>query len=388
MSEHWSEQVLRDSVKNARRVVVKVGSSSLSSVSGGLDMSRITQLVIELAQIHRSGRDVVLISSGAIATGLAPLKLKKRPRDLAHQQAAAAVGQGLLMQHYAELFAAHGILAGQVLLTVEDLTRHDSYNNALRTLGTLLQMGVVPVINENDTVATHEIRFGDNDRIAALIAQLTRADALILLTDVPGLYTAHPDEPGAEKITFVEDVENLDADTSRLGSAVGSGGMKSKVQAAKIASSAGIPVVMTNWQQLGPAARGEGVGTVFAPIDKRRPRRLLWLAYASSSQGKLYLDAGAQRAVVSANASLLPAGLTRVEGNFEAGDPVDLCDQQGTSIARGIVSYSSDELPKMIGKHTVELAESMGHEYDRAVVHRDMLIVLHAGTGSIGDRVN
>lgn len=388
MSEHWSEQVLRDSVKNARRVVVKVGSSSLSSVSGGLDMSRITQLVIELAQIHRSGRDVVLISSGAIATGLAPLKLKKRPKDLAHQQAAAAVGQGLLMQHYAELFAAHGILAGQVLLTVEDLTRHDSYNNALRTLGTLLQMGVVPVINENDTVATHEIRFGDNDRIAALIAQLTRADALILLTDVPGLYTAHPDEPGAEKITFVEDVENLDADTSRLGSAVGSGGMKSKVQAAKIASSAGIPVVMTNWQQLGPAARGEEVGTVFAPIDKRRPRRLLWLAYASSSQGKLYLDAGAQRAVVSANASLLPAGLTRVEGNFEAGDPVDLCDQQGTSIARGIVSYSSDELPKMIGKHTVELAELMGHEYDRAVVHRDMLIVLHAGTGSIGDRVN
>ena len=388
MSEHWSEQVLRDSVKNARRVVVKVGSSSLSSVSGGLDMSRITQLVIELAQIHRSGRDVVLISSGAIATGLAPLKLKKRPKDLAHQQAAAAVGQGLLMQHYAELFAAHGILAGQVLLTVEDLTRHDSYNNALRTLGTLLQMGVVPVINENDTVATHEIRFGDNDRIAALIAQLTRADALILLTDVPGLYTAHPDEPGAEKITFVEDVENLDADTSRLGSAVGSGGMKSKVQAAKIASSAGIPVVMTNWQQLGPAARGEEVGTVFAPIDKRRPRRLLWLAYASSSQGKLYLDAGAQRAVVSANASLLPAGLTRVEGNFEAGDPVDLCDHQGTSIARGIVSYSSDELPKMIGKHTVELAESMGHEYDRAVVHRDMLIVLHAGTGSIGDRVN
>lgn len=388
MSEHWSEQVLRDSVKNARRVVVKVGSSSLSSVSGGLDMSRITQLVIELAQIHRSGRDVVLISSGAIATGLAPLKLKKRPKDLAHQQAAAAVGQGLLMQHYAELFAAHGILAGQVLLTVEDLTRHDSYNNALRTLGTLLQMGVVPVINENDTVATHEIRFGDNDRIAALIAQLTRADALILLTDVPGLYTAHPDEPGAEKITFVEDVENLDADTSRLGSAVGSGGMKSKVQAAKIASSAGIPVVMSNWQQLGPAARGEEVGTVFAPIDKRRPRRLLWLAYASSSQGKLYLDAGAQRAVVSANASLLPAGLTRVEGNFEAGDPVDLCDQQETSIARGIVSYSSDELPKMIGKHTVELAESMGHEYDRAVVHRDMLIVLHAGTGSIGDRVN
>ena len=388
MSEHWSEQVLRDSVKNARRVVVKVGSSSLSSVSGGLDMSRITQLVIELAQIHRSGRDVVLISSGAIATGLAPLKLKKRPKDLAHQQAAAAVGQGLLMQHYAELFAAHGILAGQVLLTVEDLTRHDSYNNALRTLGTLLQMGVVPVINENDTVATHEIRFGDNDRIAALIAQLTRADALILLTDVPGLYTAHPDEPGAEKITFVEDVENLDADTSRLGSAVGSGGMKSKVQAAKIASSAGIPVVMTNWQQLGPAARGEEVGTVFAPIDKRRPRRLLWLAYASSSQGKLYLDAGAQRAVVSANASLLPAGLTRVEGNFEAGDPVDHCDQQGTSIARGIVSYSSDALPKMIVKHTVELAESMGHEYDRAVVHRDMLIVLHAGTGSIGDRVN
>lgn len=384
----WNESAIRSAIKDARRVVIKIGSSSLSSVTGGLDMERITRLVIELAQIHRGGADVVLISSGAIATGLAPLKLKRRPRDLAHQQAAAAVGQGLLMQHYTELFSAHGILAGQVLLTVEDLTRHDSYNNALRTLGTLLRMGVIPVINENDTVATHEIRFGDNDRIAALIAQLTRADALILLTDVPGLYTAHPEEPGSEKITFVEDVESLNVDTSRLGSAVGSGGMKSKVQAAQIAASAGIPVAMARWDELGPAARGEQVGTVFAPIDKRRPRRLLWLAYASSSQGKLYLDAGAEQAVVGSNASLLPAGVTRVEGEFEAGDPVDLCNERGESIARGIVAYSSAELPEMIGRHTVELAESLGDEYNRALVHRDMLIVLHAGTESIGDLPN
>lgn len=384
-NDGWTEAAVREAVGTARRIVVKIGSSSLASISGGLDEQKIENLVRVLANAHDGGRDVLLVSSGAIATGLKPLKLSKRPTDLAHQQAAAAVGQGVMMQRYTELFARRGIVTAQVLLTVEDLTRQESYQNALRTLGTLIRMGVVPIINENDTVATHEVRFGDNDRIAALIAQLARADALVLLTDVPGLYTAHPDEPGSKPISFVPDVEGLTVDTSRIGSKVGTGGMQTKLLAAQIACSAGIPVVLTDAKRVDAAISGWGVGTCIAPIDKRRPRRLLWLAYASSSRGKLYLDAGAVEAVLYNHASLLPAGISRIEGNFRAGDPVDLVDGQGESIARGLVSYDHADLAKMAGRHTVDIAESMGAQYDRAAVHRDVLIVLHSGTNSIGD---
>ncbi len=384
--EGWTEDTVREAIASARRIVVKIGSSSLASVNGGLDEAKIENLVAVLADAHDSGRDVLLVSSGAIATGLKPLKLSKRPTDLAHQQAAAAVGQGVMMQHYTQLFAARGIVTAQVLLTVEDLTRQESYSNALRTLGTLIRMGVVPIINENDTVATHELRFGDNDRIAALIAQLARADALILLTDVPGLYTAHPDEPGSKPISFVPDIEGLSVDTTRIGSKIGTGGMQTKLLAAQIACSAGIPVVLTQANQAKAAINGSRVGTCLAPIDKRRPRRLLWLAYASSSCGKLTLDEGALDAVLNKNASLLPAGISKIEGDFRAGDPVDLVNARGESVARGLVSYDHQDLAKMVGKHTVDIVQSMGEQYDRAAVHRDVLIVLHSGTNSIGDQ--
>ena len=227
-----TEEEVRQQVATGRRLVIKVGSSSLSSASRGLAEDRVAALVSALADAHDDGHDIVLISSGAIAAGLAPLQLRRRPRDLAHQQAAAAVGQGLLVQRYTELFRDRGILVGQVLLTVDDVTRQSTYANALRTLGTLLRMGVVPIINENDTVATHEIHFGDNDRLAALVAQLVRADALLLLSDVDSLFTAHPDEPGSLPISFVPDVEALTVDTHRIGSNIGSGGMTTKLQAA------------------------------------------------------------------------------------------------------------------------------------------------------------
>ena len=267
----------------------------------------------------------MLISSGAIAAGLAPLGLRRRPRDLAHQQAAAAVGQGLLMQRYTELFRERGILVGQVLPTVDDVTRQSTYANALRTLGTLLRMGVVPIINENDAVATHEIHFGDNDRLAALVAQLVRADALVLLSDVDALFTAHPDELDSLPITFVPDVEATDGrhpsdrfedrhrrhdnqtsgrpDRHRRGY---SGGARPGIAASAISSPANRSVPR------------------LSPIDHRRPRRLLWLAHASMASGALHLDAGAVRAVTQPNASLLAAGITNVTGDFVAGDPVDL----------------------------------------------------------------
>ena len=372
-----TEEEVRQQVATGRRLVVKVGSSSLSSASRGLAEDRVAALVSALADAHDDGHDIVLISSGAIAAGLAPLQLRRRPRDLAHQQAAAAVGQGLLVQRYTELFRDRGILVGQVLLTVDDVTRQSTYTNALRTLGTLVRMGVVPIINENDTVATHEIHFGDNDRLAALVAQLVRADALLLLSDVDSLFTAHPDEPGSLPISFVPDVEALTVDTHRIGSNIGSGGMTTKLQAAQIATGAGIPVVLGRASQVGEILVGEPVGTAFSPIDKRRPRRLLWLAHASMARGALYMDSGAVRAVTQANASLLAAGITKVTGDFVAGDPVDLVTPSGEAVARGLVNFDADQLPAMLGRRSSELAAELGVQYEREIVHRDSLILLN-----------
>ena len=367
----------RTEIAHAQRIVVKVGSSSLTNAEGGIDSQRMRALVETLVDVRASGRDVVLISSGAIAAGLAPLGLTRRPRDLATQQAAAAVGQGLLIHEYTELFAEQGLNVAQVLLTVEDVTRRNSYRNALRTLGRLLRLRVVPIINENDTVATHEIRFGDNDRLAALVAQLVRADALVLLSDVDGLYTAHPDEPGSELISHVADAHEVEADTTRVGSAVGTGGMTTKLQAAQIAVSAGISVVLTSADQARRALFGEEVGTYFAPVGKRRPRRLLWLAHASVARGRLQLDAGAVEAVLHRKASLLAAGITAIDGRFVAGDPVDLVTPDGIVIARGLVNFDSRQLPRMLGRNSHELAEALGLEYEREVVHRDALVLVH-----------
>jgi glutamate 5-kinase len=368
---------LRGAVAGAARVVVKVGSSSLTTPAGGIDPARIKALVDALAAVRNAGREVVLVSSGAIAAGLAPLALRSRPRDLATQQAAASVGQGLLMGHYTSLFADHQLGVGQVLLTVDDVTRHGHYRNAFRTFGRLLELGVVPIVNENDTVATHEIRFGDNDRLAALVAHLVHADALVLLSDVDSLYTAKPTEPGARRITDVRGESDLDGlDLSAKGSTVGTGGMVTKVEAARIATSAGIPVVLTSAEHAAAALAGQPVGTWFHATGKRRPTRLLWLRHASDARGSLRLDAGAVRALLERHASLLPAGITGVDGQFSAGEPVDLVGPDGSVVARGLVNYDAEELPPLLGRSTRELAAELGAGYDRTVVHRDALVVL------------
>lgn len=366
----------RPEVFRAQRVVVKVGSSSLTTPAGRIDTDRVQRLVDAIADLRARGCQVVLISSGAIATGLAPLGMARRPKDLASQQAAASVGQGLLVNEYIQRFGQHGLRVGQVLLTVDDLTRRASYTNVVRTMARLLTLQVIPVVNENDTVATHEIHFGDNDRLAALVAQLVRADALVLLSDVDALYTAHPSEPGAERISHVTDLAKLEVDTSRRGSAVGTGGMTTKLQAASIATSAGIPVVLANAAEARAALAGDDVGTLFDPVGKRRPRRLLWLAHATNARGSLFLDEGAVRAVVDRKASLLAAGVLRLEGDFVAGDPVDLVSPDRRVVARGLVGFSSDELPTMLGRNSHELAESLGQQYEREVVHRDAMVVL------------
>lgn len=366
---------LRPQVTQARRLVVKVGSSSLTDDRGALDAARLNSLVDALAGLRTRGQDVVLVSSGAMAAGMVPLGMKSRPRDLASKQAAASVGQSLLVARYGSLFARHDLTVGQVLLTVDDVARQAHYRNALRTFNRLIELGVVPIVNENDTVATHEIKFGDNDRLAALVAHLVGADVLVLLSDVDALYTAHPRSPGARRIAEVRDIDDLEVDTSRRGTDVGTGGMETKLQAARIATSSGIPVVLAAASQVERALSGEPVGTLFHPTGKRRARRLLWLAHASQSQGELVLDAGAVRAVTERQASLLPAGVVAVRGAFHAGDPVRLVTEQGAVIGRGLVSYDSDDLPALIGRSTRDLVAERGAAFDREVVHRDALIL-------------
>lgn len=367
----------RQDVVEARRVVVKVGSSSLTTAAGGLDADRVDALVDVLAKA-RGDREIVLVSSGAIAAGLAPLGLRRRPRDLARQQAAASVGQGLLMARYTASFARYGIRVGQVLLTSDDVSRRAHYRNAYRTLDQLLAMGALPVVNENDTVATDEIRFGDNDRLAALVAHLVRADLLVLLSDVDGLYDGDPRTPGTRLIAEVTGPGDLAGvsigSTGRAG--VGTGGMVTKVEAAAIATGAGVPVVLTSAVHAADALAGRPTGTHFHRTGKRSADRLLWLAHASTPRGALRLDAGAVRAVTERHSSLLPAGLTGVEGDFAAGDPVDLVDESGTAVARGLVNYDARELPRLLGRSTRDLAAELGPAYEREVVHRDDLVLL------------
>lgn len=373
-----SQAQVRRSVAQAQTMVVKVGSSSLTRSSGHLDAAKLEALVASVAANVLSGARIVLVSSGAIAAGFGPLGFAERPRDVATQQAAASVGQGLLMARYETAFARYGIRVGQILITAEDTIRAAQYRNARRTLERLLDLGVVPIVNENDALASNEIRFGDNDRLSALVANIVRADALVLLTDVDALYTAPPGRPDARRIGYVPDVIATLRDVTVGGSTsgVGTGGMVTKLEAARIAAVSGVPVVLTSAANAGPAMMGDPVGTVFAPVHDRGSSRRLWIGFAAEPRGTIVVDDGAARAVRGGRASLLAAGALEVRGEFSAGDPVWVDAEDGTHLARGLSGYDSEEIPQMLGRNTDQLRRFLGEAYAHPLIHRDNLVLV------------
>lgn len=365
----------RTRLDQAGRIVIKIGSSSLTRDDGGLDLNRIDSVARLVAKWRTEGKQTVIVSSGAVAAGLDPLGFASRPRDLASVQAAAAMGQGLLVARWSSAFHAHHLDVAQLLLTTDDVMRRDHYTNVRACLDKLLSLGVVPIINENDAVTTRELRFGDNDRLASYVAQMVTADALVLLTDVDGLYSAPPSHPGAHLIDEVRSTDELHAVlVTGTGSKLGSGGMVTKVQAATMAASSGIGVILTCADRLAQVLAGEKVGTWFAPSAVRPASRRLWIAHAAPSRGEIVVDEGAAVAITRGKKSLLAAGVTRVLGHFNSGDVVDVAGPAGL-LARGIVSYDSDTIAEMAGLSAQEL-HLAGWEHPKPVVHRDDLAPL------------
>jgi glutamate 5-kinase len=366
-----------------RRLVVKVGSGLITAPDAGPERRRIAALAADVAAARGTpAREVVVVSSGAIATGMARLALPRRPRSIPDKQAAAAVGQSALMRHYEAAFKRHGLLVGQVLLTAQDIGDRARYLNARNTLLALLRLGVLPIVNENDTVAVEEIKVGDNDNLSALVASLIEADLLVLLTDVDGLFTANPVmDPAARKLDTVEAITD---DVTRLvwaGAGAGSvGGMATKLQAAQKAAAAGVPMIIANGRTervLQRVLAGESLGTYFAPRIDRLAARKRWIAFAVPPHGRLTVDAGAVRALTLGGKSLLPSGVVRVDGDFAAGEVVAVADEAaGKEFARGLVNFDAPELRRIRGAKTREIEPRLGYKSFDEVIHRDNLVIL------------
>jgi glutamate 5-kinase len=375
-----TDPVRQEIVAGATTVVIKVGTNVLADSSGRLDRHRIQSLAEQLYRIRTSGRKVVLVTSGAIGAGVGKLGLGKRPTDLAHLQACAAVGQAALMQLYQESVSQYGIQTAQILLTASDFEHRARYLNARNTICTLFEYGALPIINENDTVSIAEIKFGDNDHLAAMVTNLLRAPLLVLLTNVDGLYSDDPrTNPDAKLLVTVptidQSVTRLAADTK---SALGSGGMESKLKAARLVTASGEAVIMANGSLdgiLDRAFAGEPVGTLFLPHGQDVPSRKRWFGFTVRPKGILRLDAGARQAVLDGK-SLLPIGVTAVEGEFGKGDVVSLLDPEGVEVARGLSNYASATAARIRGLHSERIAALLGSVPYPELVHRDNLVIV------------
>lgn len=363
-----------------KRVVIKVGSSTLAP-QGVLDVAYVRSLVGDVCDLIDTGMQPVIVTSGAIAAGLGRLGMLKRPDDMPSLQASASVGQVALIECYAALFAERGVAVGQVLLTRHDTGHREAYLHARDTLERLIELGAVPIVNENDTVAVDEIRFGDNDTLAALVATMVSADLVVLLSDIEGLYDADPrTQAEAHLLERVEELtDDLIAAAGGSGSAQGSGGMATKVEAARVLMKAGIPLVVCDGRRpgiVGEAVEGRSCGTVFSPKEGSLGARKLWIALGRRPAGEIVIDAGAKRAILEREASLLPAGVVAVKGTFSQGDAVVLTDGDGVVVARGLTGFSSADLESVKGRKTSEISATHPHLAGVDVVHRDSLALL------------
>ncbi|MGH7966358.1 MAG: glutamate 5-kinase [Candidatus Binatia bacterium] len=367
-------------LSRARRVVIKVGSSTLSDTNG-IKRESIAHLARNLAALHAAGKEVVVVTSGAVAAGMSRLGMKERPRTIPAKQAAAAVGQINLMAVYEEYCAAHNVRVAQILLTHDDLANRRRYLNAKHTLLTLLEAGVLPIVNENDTVAVEEIQFGDNDNLSALVAVLIEADVLVILSDVEGLYDQDPRaHPEAQLIPLVEQFDEGVVDACGSAGPLGRGGMASKLAAARKAILSGIPTIIADGRQpeiltavFDPTVES---GTLFLPVADRLTSRKHWIAYTLKPAGELLIDAGASTAIRERGRSLLPAGVREVRGVFDEGECVTCVDDRGRTFARGLANYSATDLERIKGVHTSRIEEILGYKISDEVIHRDDLALL------------
>jgi glutamate 5-kinase len=374
----------KEYLDNIKRVVVKVGSSSLTSEKGGLDLDNMTSLTKGIKDLVQRDMEVILVSSGAMAAGLEYLGIKKNPRqtsDISLLQASSAVGQVELMKAYRDLFLAQGIKVGQILLTHEDTTRREQYLNIKSTIKNLLELGVVPVINENDSVAVDEIKFGDNDELGAMTAILAEADLLIILSDIEGMYDQDPrTHSEAEMLSFVDKIDpEIENSAGGIGSSYGLGGMLSKIKAARICTFSGIGMVIANSRRekvLSDILDGKDIGTFFKPRTGAKVRSIKkWIAFGVRTKGSIIIDRGAQEAVIKKGKSILPVGITGVKGRFNRGDTLKVLSPDEVVIAKGISSFSSDEIKKIMGKNEKNILPQYGEDMCGEVIHRDCLVV-------------
>ncbi|WP_330671438.1 glutamate 5-kinase [Anaeromicrobium sp.] len=368
-------------IKNCKRIVVKVGTSTLTHSTGLLNLSRIENLVRQLADIHNRGIEVVLVSSGAIGAGVGKLGLDERPKTIPEKQAAAAIGQGVLLHMYSKFFSEYGKITGQILLTRDDMADRHRFLNASNTFSALLDKGVIPIVNENDATVVDEIKFGDNDTLSAMVASLVNADLLVLLTDIDGLYDSNPKEnKDARRIEYVESIdESIYNMADGAGSKLGTGGMITKIRACKIASFSGVCTVIANGSEkniLNMIVDGEEVGTFFQRKEETLKAKKHWMAFVTNPRNKIYVDEGAKRALLENRKSLLPAGIVKVEGQFGKGEVLAIFNMSNEEIAHGVTNYNSTHIDMIKGFESSKIERILGHKDYDEVIHANNLVIM------------
>jgi glutamate 5-kinase len=371
----------KEILKGVKRIVIKIGSRVLTDAAGALDMSVIGRVCLDIAALREQGLQIVVVSSGAIAAGRSALGLTDKPKTIPHKQAAAAVGQTRLMRAYEEALSPHNLKAAQLLLTSEDLASRQRFLNARATLDALLGFGIIPIINENDTVVVDEIKFGDNDNLSAMVTNVAEAHLLLILTDIEGFYSADPrTNADAQLIPLVKTItREVERAAGGSGSSAGTGGMATKVAAARKAGKNGVATIIVSGKReriILAALRGDDVGTLFLPSGEGVNRRKHWIAYTLKPVGRIFVDNGARDVLLKKGKSLLPSGVTRVEGSFVRGASVRICGLEGKEFARGLSDYSSTEIARLAGIKSSEIEAILGYHYGDVIVHRDNLVIL------------